>query len=204
MATDLDLAADAARPGKRERLLAAAVELVYHQGVAHTTLAEIAEAADVPVGNVYYYFKAKEEIVAAVVQAHRDRLRSSLGELERRHHTPKARLAALGTVLAEQRDAVARYGCPYGTLSSELAKRTDGTDQLAAPLMRIQLDWAEEQFRAMGRRDAHDLAVELVASHQGGTVLTSVLGEPELMARHTRRVEHWIEGLDGAGAHEAP
>jgi YVTN family beta-propeller protein len=34
----------------------------------------------------------------------------------------------------------------------------------------------------MGRRDAHDLAVELVASYEGSAVLTSALGQPELMA----------------------
>ena len=70
MVTDseqVDEAAPAARPGKRERLIAAAVELVYRQGVARTTLADIAQAADVPVGNVYYYFKTKDDIIAAVV-----------------------------------------------------------------------------------------------------------------------------------------
>lgn len=105
-------------------------------------------------------------------------------------------LKALGDVLAEQRDVVARYGCPYGTLSSELAKRAGGTDPLAGTLMQAQLDWAEQQFRAMGRSDAHDLAVELVAYHQGSTVLTSALGQPELMDQHIRRVERWIDALD--------
>jgi len=55
--TDLDpdgAVAAVARPGKRERLVTAAQELVYRQGVARTTLADIASAADVPVGNVYY------------------------------------------------------------------------------------------------------------------------------------------------------
>lgn len=151
-----------------------------------------------PVGNVYYYFKTKEEIIAAVVQSHRDRLRSSFADLERRHRSPKARLKALGGVLAAQRDVVARYGCPYGTLSSALAKRAGGTDPLAAPLMQDQLDWAEQQFRDMGRSDAHDLAVELVAHHQGSTVLTSVLGQPELMDQQARRVERWIHALDGS------
>jgi AcrR family transcriptional regulator len=42
------------RPGKRERLVAAASELIYRRGVARTTLADIAQAADVPVGNVYF------------------------------------------------------------------------------------------------------------------------------------------------------
>jgi len=49
------------RPGKRDRLIAAAGETIYRQGVEATTIADIAEAADVPVGNVYYYFKTKDE-----------------------------------------------------------------------------------------------------------------------------------------------
>jgi AcrR family transcriptional regulator len=188
-------ATSVARPGKRERLVAAARELVYRQGVAGTTLADIAEAADVPVGNVYYYFRTKDDIIGAVVQTHGDRLEATLDELERRHRSPKARLKALVGVLAERADSLAQYGCRYGTLCSELAKRADGSDPLAAPLMQIPLDWAEQQFRAMGRRDAHDLAVELVASYQGSAVLTSALGQPELMARQARRLQRRIEAV---------
>jgi AcrR family transcriptional regulator len=188
-------AASVARPGKRERLVTAAGELVYRHGVARTTLADIAQAADVPVGNVYYYFKTKDDIVGAVVQAHGDRLESTLAALERQHRSPKARLKALMRMLATRADSIARYGCRYGTLCSELAKQAEGSDPLAALLMRILLDWAEQQFRAMGRRDARDLAVELVASYEGSAVLTGVLGQPELMARQTRRLQRWIEAL---------
>lgn len=183
------------QPGKRERLVAAACELLHQQGVARTTLADIAKAADVPVGNVYYYFKTKDDIVGAVVQSHAQQLESAVGELERRHPTPEARLKALVRMLAERRDSVARYGCRYGTLSAELNKRSEGPDPLAAVLMQIPLDWAEQQFRAMGRPDAHDLAVELVASYQGGALLTAALGQPELMARQADRLERWIGSL---------
>jgi AcrR family transcriptional regulator len=184
-----------ARPGKRERLVAAARELVYRQGVARTTLADIAKEADVPVGNVYYYFKTKDDIIGAVLQDHADQLESTLAELEHRHRSPKARLKAHMDLLAERAESTANYGCPYGTLSSELAKQADGSDPLVAPLMRIQLEWAERQFRAMGRRDAPDLAVELVASYEGSTILSNALGKPELMARQARRLKRWIEAL---------
>jgi hypothetical protein len=98
-------------------------------------------------------------------------------------------------LLAGRADATAQHGCPYGTLSSELAKQAEGTDPLAAPLMQTMLDWAEHQFRAMGRRDAHDLAVELVASYEGTAVLTNALGQPELMTRQARRLKNWIGTL---------
>jgi AcrR family transcriptional regulator len=190
-------AAPGARPGKRERLVAAACELVYRQGIARTTLADIAQAADVPTGNVYYYFKTKDDIVAAVVQARADELTAGTAELEHRHRRPKARLKALVGVLAGRRDLIAQFGCRYGTLCSDLAKQAGGPpDPLAAPLIEIPLRWAEQQFRAMGRRDAHDLAVELVSGFQGSAVLSSALGQPGLMASQARRLQRWIDALD--------
>jgi TetR/AcrR family transcriptional regulator, transcriptional repressor for nem operon len=174
-------------------LVAAAGEMVYRQGVAPTTLAHIAEAADVPLGNVYYYFKTKDEIVGAVVQAHVERLAETLAEVERRHRSPKARLKALVDELADRSDETALYGCPYGTLATELAKRADGTDPHAVELMRIPLDWAEREFRALGHRNAHELAVELVAAYQGAAVLAGTLGQPELMAGQARRIRRWID-----------
>jgi AcrR family transcriptional regulator len=185
----------AARPGKRERLIAAACELIHRQGVARTTLADIAAAADVPAGNVYYYFKTKDDIVAAVVAARVSEIESGMAALERRYRSPKARLKGLIRLLAEHADTIADYGCPHGTLCLELAKRAAGSDPLAARPMRASLSWAEQQFRAMGRRDANDLAVELLASYQGSAVLTSTLGQPDLMVRQARRLEKWIEAL---------
>jgi TetR/AcrR family transcriptional regulator, transcriptional repressor for nem operon len=191
----------AARPGKRERLATAARELVYLHGIAGTSLADIAKAADVPVGNVYYYFKTKDDIIAAVVRTYEDQLQSTLAELERRHRSPRARLKALVGVLAERAaDSVAQYGaqygCPYGTLSSELAKQAEAPDPLAATLMQIQLDWAEQQFHTIGRRDAHDLALDLIGAYQGSAVLTATLGQPKIMARQTQRLQRWIETLN--------
>jgi TetR/AcrR family transcriptional regulator, transcriptional repressor for nem operon len=190
----VDNAGLTARPGKRERLIAAACELTHRQGVARTTLADIAEAADVPVGNVYYYFKTKDDIVAAVVEARVCQIKSAIAGLERRHRTPKARLKGLVRLLAGQADSTAEYGCPHGTLCMELAKHTTGSELVALP-MQVPLSWAEQQFCAMGRRDAYDLAVELLVSYQGSAVLTNALGQPEIMARQARRLEKWIETL---------
>ena len=55
-----------AQPDKRTRLIETATKLAYGRGFRETSLADIAEAARVPVGNVYYYFKTKEELAEAV------------------------------------------------------------------------------------------------------------------------------------------
>jgi hypothetical protein len=61
--------------------------------------------------------------------------------------------------------------------------------------MALPLDWVEKQFRLMGRRDARDLAVALVASYQGISLITNTFRDPELMLREARRLERWIDSL---------
>jgi TetR/AcrR family transcriptional regulator, transcriptional repressor for nem operon len=190
--TDLD--GVRSKPGKRERLVAAACQQFHRQGVETTTLADIAQAADVPVGNIYYYFKTKNELVGAVIDAYSVDLRARLSTFDR-HRTPKARLKALVRDQADQGALAAQFGCPMGTLCSELDKRADDLEWATAELLTISVDWTEQQFRAMGRSDARDLAVALVAAFQGISLLTNTLRDPELMAREARRLDRWIDSL---------
>lgn len=183
------------RRGKRERLVDAATELIYRHGVETTTLADIAGAADVPLGNVYYYFKAKDEIIDAVVESHLDVIRATLAEIEKSRRTPKARLKALVKFLAGERDSIAQNGCPQGSLCSELNKRGSGRDNVAADLIRVPLTWVEEQFLLMGCRDAKELAVTLIATYQGTALLSNTLSDPSLMLSESRRLNRWIDSL---------
>lgn len=180
--------------GKRERLIDGARQALHAQGVESTTLADIANTADVPVGNVYYYFKTKDDLVEAVIAAHATEINTRLAELEH-HRTPKARLKAFVRMLTEQRELAARHGCPQGSLCSELDKRDDELSRSCVQLMGMPIDWAEQQFRALGRRDARELAVALIASYQGISLLTNTFRDPELMAREGRRLERWIDSL---------
>ena len=182
------------RQGKRERLVAGASEVIHQQGVEKTTIADIARAADVPVGNVYYYFKTKDELVEAAIDSHARDIHAMLDSLAR-HRTPQARLKALVRALTDQRELTARYGCPLGSLCSELDKRTDGLDRDCVQLLALPIDWAERQFRLIGRRDARDLAVAMIASYQGIALLTNTFRDPELMTREARRLERWIDSL---------
>jgi TetR/AcrR family transcriptional regulator, transcriptional repressor for nem operon len=180
--------------GKRERLVTAACQVLHAQGVERTTLADIAQAADVPVGNIYYYFKTKDQLVEAAIKAHGESLSTTLAALDRRR-TPQSRLKGVIQEWMSQRELVAKYGCPFGTLACELDKRTNGLDSTAADTMRILTGWVEQQFRSMGRADARDLAIALVASYQGIALLTNTFREPDLMVREGRRLERWIDSL---------
>jgi AcrR family transcriptional regulator len=179
---------------KRDRLVEAARRVFQEQGVESSTLADIAAAADVPLGNVYYYFKTKDELIEAAIDSHADHIHTVLAELDRLA-TPQARLKALGKLWVDSSDEVARYGCPHGSLCQELAKRDDGLEARAAKLMALTIDWAEEQFRLLGRRDARDLAVGLMATIQGAALLSSSLRDPDIMSRQARRLARSIDEL---------
>jgi TetR/AcrR family transcriptional regulator, transcriptional repressor for nem operon len=183
------------RPGKRERLIAAAMQLVYQQGIERTTLADIAKAADVPAGNVYYYFKTKDEVIAAVIDAHAQQVRATLAAIEAGHRSPRSRLKALVREFTAQSETVAEYGCPLGSLCSELDKRVSDAGVLGAELMRLPIDWAEDQFRSLGRPDARDLAFDLLAAYEGSALLANTMQDPNALSRAARRISHWIDTL---------
>jgi AcrR family transcriptional regulator len=179
---------------KRTRLIDAARELLHRRGIERTTLADVAEASGVPLGNVYYYFKTKNELIAAVVDSHLDEQQAAIDAFDTLP-SPQERLKAFIRMSAGQADVVAESGCPMGSLCTELDKRDDGLDRLAVPLMRMALDWVESQFQAMGRSDARELAVAFVAAYQGAAVLTNTLRDPTLLVSEGDRLQRWIDAI---------
>jgi TetR/AcrR family transcriptional repressor of nem operon len=179
---------------KRDRLITAARKTVHEQGVEHTTLALVAAAADVPVGNVYYYFKTKDELLSAVIGAYNEDF-AMLDTILARHRTPKARLKALVRTWTAARERLARYGCPIGSLCSELDKRDDDITSEASAVLARLIAVAQEQFEELGRRDARELAVALVASYEGIALIANTLRDPELINTEARRLERWIDSI---------
>lgn len=180
---------------KRIRLITAARRTLHERGVEHSTLTEIAEAADIPVGNVYYYFKTKDDILRAVVANYDDDyvfLRSMLD----RHDDPKERLKALVAVWVSAKERVALYGCPIGSLCSELGKREpDEISDAAGRVLGKLVALAQEHFEAMGRDDARDLAITMVAAYEGAALLSHSLHDPEILVEHAARLTQWLDEL---------
>jgi TetR/AcrR family transcriptional repressor of nem operon len=182
------------RAGKRERLVTAAQQVFHRHGVEKATLADIAAAAGVPLGNVYYYFRTKDALVSAVIERYGRSYDVMSAELDQ-HEQPADRLRALLRALTSRREQLASYGCPIGSLSSELDKRDGVLRTEAAGVLSSIIDWAEPQFQAMGRDDARELAVALIASYEGITVLASALRDPSLITAEAERLERWIDSL---------
>lgn len=180
---------------KRERLVNAANKLIYEQTFHTTTLADIAKLADVPLGNVYYYFKTKEAILDAVLNKRLKQWQSLFNQWDQIQDT-KDRLKALLAHNMEQSDTYARFGCMMGTLCQELGKQGGVLSDHAAKLMQDLLNWLERQFQALGKNDmSARLAEYFLSSLQGMSLLTLTFKQPELMGRQSRHLEEWLESL---------
>ncbi|GAB3660149.1 TetR/AcrR family transcriptional regulator [Actinocorallia lasiicapitis] len=176
----------------------ASARVLYEQGVERTTIADIAQAADVPVGNVYYYFKTKDELIEAALAEHAEGFASLTTELAVLN-SPMSRLKGLVDRWERQREQTARYGCPFGTLASELDKRADpALDASAAHVLRLLLDWTETQFRELDLADPPGLALTFVSAYQGMSVVSNILRDPEVMTKETTRVKTWLDSLQAA------
>jgi TetR/AcrR family transcriptional repressor of nem operon len=182
---------------KRTELVRAATRLLHEQGFQRTTLADVAERASVPLGNVYYYFKTKEALAEAVIASHEAALRECFASWTAAHRDPKLRLRRLVRAPLDSADGVIQFGCPHGSLCQELEKL--GADaplaKAGARLLSVYIEWASEQFRALGcgRRESQALAADLVAAVQGTMLLAHTLRSPELLTHQLRRVERWLD-----------
>jgi TetR/AcrR family transcriptional repressor of nem operon len=180
---------------KRSRLVSAAVGLAYQNGFGATSLADIAREAKVPLGNVYYYFKTKDEIGDAIVELRLAQL-SARRQRWNEAGSPKDRLCACVQDVFENKDFLAQRGCAVGTFCSELHKAGGSVATRATEIFAQHLAWIESQFRALGKgKDSSGLAVHLLSALQGVSILAHAFHDTGLVAAETKRLKSWIRSL---------
>ena len=185
---------------KRERLLTTALRKIHQQGFAPTTLADIAEAAKVPLGNVYYYFKTKQAIAEAIIDRRQQYYAKQRSDWERLPDAKSRLLAFIDMTLVHQRELV-KSGCPIGTLCTELQKGGKSVAggqlaQRASSLFSEFLVWLELQFSELGRgAEAEGLAIQLLSSLEGATLLSHSFRSSDFIVRETARLKQWVSQL---------
>ncbi|MFE5774850.1 TetR/AcrR family transcriptional regulator [Brachybacterium sp. NPDC056505] len=178
----------------RERLLVAAQELIWEQGVSATTPRQVWERSGTGQGSLYHHFPTKHALaLAAVTRTVRQMLdgaRASLAhdsEPEERVHD----------YLTRPRDAVA--GCRVGRLTSDATVMAD--DELRAAVRGYftqLLDLATVVFEEAGEppEAARRRATTAVAVIQGGYVLSRALGDPAPMRDATEGLLQLLDIAD--------
>jgi AcrR family transcriptional regulator len=169
----------------RERILAAAGDLMIERGVAATSLDDVLAEAGVSKSQLYHYFDDKDALVDAVIARTVELVLDSQPQLADLSSWRAIRSWFDGLVaLQVERHAVG--GCPIGGLVSELAEqREDARRELADAYGRWEAPLREglEVMRRRGKlREAADpatLATATLAAIQGGLLLTQTRRDPQ-------------------------
>jgi len=111
--------ASAVRPSARERLLAAANELFYNEGVHTVGIDRVIEQAGVAKASLYNTFGSKDELVRAYLETRRAGVVERITQAVERYDTPRARLLAVFEGQQELFTQSDYRGCAFNRASAE-------------------------------------------------------------------------------------
>lgn len=179
----------------RQRIIQAANRLFYRRGYNRTSFTDIVEAAGVPRGNIYYYFRTKDDILRAALEHRVEIIDTMMEEWNRNFTAPEGRMKRFVQVMVNSREATAQFGCPMGTLNAELAKDQRDIQVQARIVFQRFVDYFGEQFADSGHdaETASSLAWELLGRAQGINMMTHVFGNADYLSKQQDALNHWIE-----------
>jgi TetR/AcrR family transcriptional repressor of nem operon len=179
---------------KRERLVESATKLFHQAGFKDTSIADIAEDSGVPLGNVYYYFQTKDDLVAAVIEMRTEAIKAEARQWEE-NPDPRERLLSLLDLQISMKDNIAKYGCPIGSMCQELDKERPPVASEADGLMNWVLIWITRQFEEMGQKQADQFGLQLMSALQGCGVVANALKDPKIIELEMARLKTWIKEM---------
>jgi AcrR family transcriptional regulator len=158
----------------RERLLAAANELFYEEGVHTVGIDRVIERAGVAKASLYSTFGSKEELVRAYLAGRAEARQRRISERIARHDNPRDRILAIFDALGEQAASPTYRGCAFINASAEGPRGESKVTRTCAD----SRGWLRNLFtklaRDAGAADPAELGRRLVLLYDGATVAASM------------------------------
>lgn len=168
------------RPKPRERLLAAAEDLFYAEGV-HIGVDRLCDVAQVSKRSMYQHFGSKDEVLVEMLKLRASHVMDGLDVAP--DAVPRDRILAVFDALHEQALSPAFHGCPFVNVATELKDR-EHPASVAALGYKLELNaFFEEQARLAGATDPAVLGVQLTMVFDGVSAYSVVRGEASAAAR---------------------
>lgn len=180
-------------PSTRELIIEKADVLFYERGYEATSFAAIAAAVGISRGNFYHHFKTKDDILDAVIARRMTRTRAMLDDWQADGADPRDRILSFIHLLIVNRAKIMAFGCPVGTLCSELTKLDHVAQGQAAGIFGLFRDWLAGQFRALDVVDRADgLAMHLLSWSQGVAVMATAFRDEAFIRSEVAAIGHWL------------
>ena len=171
---------------KKSRLIQAAYHLFREKSYCSTTLAMIAHSADVPLGNVYYYFKSKEAILSAVVDRFTQDFHQKI-TMFNEQPTQRDRIRIFVQSIVEQANDLALHGEPLISLAREMRLEEESLRQKITDLMHCLTKWINQQFLGLSsdpQQQAHDLLQRIY----GIIAIANCSNNPQYIVDHCGKI----------------
>lgn len=179
---------------KRDQIIAAADQLFYQHGFEHTSFAHIAEAVNISRGNFYYHFKTKDEILDAVINLRLTNTQVMLDQWFTEGKTPVDRIRSFINILIMNQATILQFGCPLGTLTTELSKLNHAAQDDANKLFTLFRLWLKNQFKQLGyKKNADELAMHLLARSQGVATLANAFNDKKFIKQEIKHLHVWLD-----------
>lgn len=180
----------------RELIVEKADILFYEGGYEATSFAEIAAAVGISRGNFYHHFKTKDDILDAVIARRMERTSAMLDGWQAEGDGPRERILSFIQMLIGNQAKIMAFGCPVGTLCSELAKLDHVAQGRAAEILGLFRDWLAGQFRELGAGDRDEpLALHLLSWSQGVAVMATAFRDETFIRSEVASIKHWLATL---------
>lgn len=187
----------------RQHIIETANRLFYQRGYNQASFSDIADAADVPRGNFYYYFKTKDDILIAVIDYRLEKSREAMRAWETQYPEPYARLQCFFEMIREEGKNLSRYGCPMGSLNIELGKAQPELKAKAKQLFDLFRDWIAQQLKLLKIKNPDATALHILGRAQGLAVITQVYGDTDLLNKELKNLQAMIKDMIPAVAVKA-
>ena len=110
--------------------------------------------------------------------------------------TPKQSVAQFIGILLMNSKKIRSFGCPVGTLFSELAKLDHPGGSGARALFDVFRIWLRRRFEEMGRvQDAAALAMHILARSQGAATLANAYPDEPFLETEVDQMLAWLDAV---------
>ncbi len=158
------------------------------------SFADIARQCGVSKGNLYYYFKTKEELLQAVITFRVEQMKLMLLDWEQEFASPIDRLKRYAKIAEVEADNAVHYGCPMGSLNTELAKVEPELQKVARLQMDVFKQWLKQQFKQLGAgANSQYLAMSLMAKTQGIVIMAQAYQDKKFILKELKQVFMWLD-----------
>jgi len=157
------------RQSARGRLLAAADQLFYAEGVHVVGVDRIAEQAGVTKATLYNTFGSKEELVRAYLEQHMRNRQESIGRIVATNRAPRGQILGVFAELEEAMKVSAFHGCRFILATAE-ARPGDASEVMSMKYRDWLLNLLTDLAKAAGARNAAQLGRRLLLLYDGAAV----------------------------------